>query len=321
MKTTRTSLVVLGGLAGVTAVAGVVAWHGSTRSSVMPIAHAAATADQEISFMPPPDSEIPNNKFGAIVRQGENIFRHPDIYAKKYVGNQLRCSNCHLAAGRLAGAAPMWAAYAAYPAYRSKNGKVNSFEQRLQGCFRFSMNGTAPPLGGKTLIALESYSYFLAKGAPLGEKLAGRGFPKLAPPALPVNYARGAVVFAQHCAVCHGASGAGQLSQGKVVFPALWGSGSYNWGAGMGSIKNAAAFTYQNMPLGLPKSLTVQQSWDVADFIDSQERPSDPRYLGSVAATRAKFHNTKFSMYGKTVNGVLLGEPDQAKADTKGAPK
>ena len=34
----------------------------------------------------------------------------------------------------------MWGAYPAYPAYRKKNNKVNTYEDRLQGCFLYSMN-------------------------------------------------------------------------------------------------------------------------------------------------------------------------------------
>ena len=51
----------------------------------------------------------------------------------------------------------------------------------MQGCFRYSMNGKAPPLGDPVLVAVESYAYFLAKGAPTGVKLAGQGYPKLPP--------------------------------------------------------------------------------------------------------------------------------------------
>lgn len=261
------------------------------------------------AFTPPPDIAIPQSPFGDEVRMGERIFRAPAVYAPAFVGNQLRCSNCHLSAGRLAGAAPMWAAYVAYPACRSKNGHVNSFEERLQGCFRFSMNGKAPKLGDPTLVALESYSYFLAKNAPTGSELPGRGFPKLPKPALAADYARGAAVYEQECASCHGAHGEGQSSGGKVVFPALWGPASYNWGAGMGSIKNAAGFIRANMPLGLGGSLSVQQAWDAAAYMDSQVRPQDPRFLGNVEATRAKFHKTPFSMYGQTVDGRVLGDP------------
>src|SRR3546814_1300407 len=80
---------------------------------------------------------------------------------------------------------------------------------------------------------------------------------------------RGAQVFQQNCASCHGADGQGQRDiNGRVVFPPLWGPHSYNWGAGMASVKNAAAFVKKNMPLGQTDRLTDQQAWDVAAYID-----------------------------------------------------
>ena len=260
-------------------------------------------------FQPPPDSAIPDSPFGRMVRLGEAIFRHTDTAAPRYIGNDLRCSNCHIDGGRLAGAAPLWAAWVAFPTYRSKTKRVNTFAQRLQGCFRYSMNGTAPPLGGKVLVALEAYSFWLAHGAPTGADLAGRGYPKLPKPAAAPDYARGKIVFARHCALCHGADGAGRRAGGQVVFPPLWGARSFNWGAGMGSIVNAAAFIKANMPLGRGGSLTDQMAWDVAAYVDSHERPQDPRFAGSVAETRAKFHDSPYSMYGQTVNGHVLGSP------------
>lgn len=131
-------------------------------------------------------------------------------------------------------------------------------------------------------MALESYSYFLAKGLPTDEKAPGRGFSALPKPLLPADYARGAQVYADHCAACDGAQGLGQSSGGKIVFPPLWGPQSFNWGAGMGSVKNAAEFIRANMPLGLGNTLTVQQAWDVATYMDSRVRPQDPRFVGSV---------------------------------------
>jgi thiosulfate dehydrogenase len=282
------------------------------RALPMPLAATALAADAAGSaapFVPPPDSAIPAGKFGEVVRFGAQIFRDPATYAPEFVGNRLRCSNCHLQAGRLAGASPLWAAYVAYPAYRSKNGHVNSYQERLQECFLYSMNGKEPKLGDPVLVALESYSYFLAKGLPTGENAPGRGFPALPQPPLPADYARGAEVYAQSCAACHGAEGLGQSSGGTVVFPPLWGPRSYNWGAGMASTENAAAFVRANMPLGLGGSLSVQQAWDVATYMDSQIRPQDPRFAGDVEQTRKKFHDTPFSMYGRVVNGVALGDP------------
>jgi thiosulfate dehydrogenase len=281
-------------------------WH---FSKTVDATNASSTGAAAQGFKPPPDSAIPKGPFGDEVRAGEAIFRDPGRYSAQFVGNDLRCSNCHLQAGRLAGASPMWAAYVSYPAYRSKNGHVNSYEERLQGCFRFSMNGKVPKLGDPVLVALESYSYFLAKGLPTGENPAGRGFPKLPKPAMPASYARGERVYGQFCASCHGANGLGQASGGKVVFPPLWGARSYNWAAGMSSVTNAAEFIRANMPFGLGGTLTVQQAWDVGLFIDSQVRPEDPRFVGSVAETRKRFHNSPSSMYGLTVNGAVLGDP------------
>lgn len=268
---------------------------------------AAAPPDKPIAFNPPPFSAIPKGKFGDEVKLGENIFRHTTVYAHGIIGDRLNCSNCHLNGGALADSAPMWAAYTAYPAYRAKNKKVNNFGMRLQGCFKFSENGKVPKLDSPTIVALEAYSYFLATGAPTGGKLAGRGYPKLAMPPKPATYAAGEAVYKADCSLCHEADGSGQYVRGQTVFPALWGKDSFNWGAGMGSIKNAADFIHANMPYGAAGTLSVQQAWDVATYIDSQERPQDPRFVGSVAETRKKFHDNKFSMYGKTVNGKVLG--------------
>jgi thiosulfate dehydrogenase len=38
-----------------------------------------------------------------------------------------------------------------------------------------------------------------------------------------------------------------------------------------------AGFIKMNMPLSKGDSLTDQQSWDVAAYVDSQPRPADPR--------------------------------------------
>ena len=75
----------------------------------------------------------------------------------------------------------------------------------------------------------------------------------------------------------------------------------------MGSLKNASGFIKANMPLGLGGTLSDQQAWDVAQFMNSHERPQDPRYKGSIAATRAAYHDSPNDLYGTTVNGRLLG--------------
>ncbi|MFQ6709455.1 c-type cytochrome, partial [Bordetella pertussis] len=267
----------------------------------------ALAADAPPAFTPPAADAIPDNEFGKVVREGEQIFLHTPQRAAKFVGNDLTCASCHLDAGRRADSAPMWAAYVLYPAYRAKNGHVNTLAERLQGCFRYSMNGESPPADDPTLVALQSYMYWLASKAPTGVKLAGRGYRKLPAPPQKPDYLRGKTAYAQYCAVCHGAEGQGQKNGRHWVFPALWGEHSFNWGAGMHQIGNAAGFIKANMPLGQAGLLSDQEAWDVAYFMNAHERPQDPRYQGSVAQTRAKYHDSDDSLYGMEVNGHLLG--------------
>ncbi len=263
---------------------------------------------EKAAFTPPGRDEIPDNEFGKMVRFGAEVFRNTQANAGEFVGNALQCENCHLDNGRKADSAPLWAAFVAYPAYRGKNKHVNTFAERLQGCFRYSMNGTPPPLGDKVLVGLQSYAYFLAKGAPVGADMPGRGYPDLPKPES-LDRAHGQEVYAQKCALCHGENGEGQkTADGTTVFPPLWGPDSFNWGAGMGSISNAAKFVKANMPLSQGGTLTDKEAWDVAAFVDSHDRPQDPRFTGSVDETRKQFHDTPMSLYGTEVDGVKLGE-------------
>lgn len=260
----------------------------------------------QAAFVPPSDSEIPEGPFGDVVRRGRDIFTDTGKHAAAYVGNGLSCSNCHLDAGRLANSAPLWGAYVRYPAYRGKTKQVNNYTERLQGCFIYSMDGKAPPAGSPELAALEAYSFWMAKGAPVGATLPGAGYPKFKPPQAP-DYARGKKVFEANCALCHGNDGQGQQVAGRYVFPPLWGADSYNWGAGMHQLDNAAAFIRANMPLGRGGSLSDLQAWDVAMYMNAQERPQDPRFTGDVASTRKQFHDDPNSLYGIQVDGRLLG--------------
>ncbi|WP_313085403.1 c-type cytochrome [Pseudomonas sp.] len=269
----------------------------------------AATPGDAPYFQPPEERTLPDNAFGKLVQEGRAIFVDTPRRAPDYVGNGLACANCHLDQGRKANAAPLWAAYPLYPAYRKKNDKVNSYAERMQGCFQFSMNGKAPPADGPVIAALTAYSYWLATGAPTAQELPGRGYPEVPQPSAGFDLARGKAVYAEHCAVCHGESGEGQKSGAAYVFPPLWGADSFNWGAGMHRINTAAAFIKANMPLGKGGSLSDDDAWHVAAFMNSHERPQDPRLVdGSVEKTRDKYHaNDGVSLYGQMLEGRLLG--------------
>src|SRR5690606_39015723 len=138
-----------------------------------PAASAQASAPRSagaIGFWPPAADAIPDNEFGEVVRRGQDYFLHTSRLLPQYTGNSLNCVNCHIDAGRRVDSAPMWGAYVLYPAYRKKNGHVNTLAERLQGCFQYSMNGKAPAADSEALVAISSYMYWLASKAPTGVK-------------------------------------------------------------------------------------------------------------------------------------------------------
>lgn len=265
-------------------------------------------------FVPPSEAEIPDGPNGDAIKRGRDIFVDTPRFAARFSGNSMSCAQCHLDAGRRENSAPMWAAYVQYPKYRAKNKKINTLEERINGCFDYSMNaqaspaGKAPPLGDDVYKELMTYMYWLADGAPTGEEMRGGGYIKVKETPKGYDYVRGAKVYAQNCVLCHGADGQGRKeADGKLRFPPLWGPEAYNWGAGMARVDTAAGFIKANMPLSKPYSLSDQDSWDVAAYINAQERPKDPRQTGAIEEARAKFHKDEKSYYGKQVNGKILG--------------
>lgn len=295
---------------------------------------------------PPSWEQLPEGELGEKVVRGYQYFVDTQKVAPKFTGNALNCVNCHTDAGKKENAAPLWAAYMSYPAFRKKNNKINDFQERIQGCFMFSMNGTPPPTDDPVLVDLSAYAYWLAQGTLTGDDfdakemavpsdaellkggkrddfpfmqayldgggskepaLPGRGYPSLAEPEQTPDIARGKQVFEQECSVCHGDDGQGQQVNNHYVFPPLWGPESFNWGAGMHRVNTAADFIKHNMPLGQPGKLTDQQAWDVAMYVDTRDRPQDPRSKGNVADTRKEFHGAN-SYYGTEVDGKILGE-------------
>jgi len=271
-------------------------------------------APDPVGFQPPDEATIPDGPEGDAIRRGKALFLRTGEMAPQYVGSGLTCGNCHLDAGRAAHASPMWAAWGMYPAYRNKNDTINTMEDRIRGCFVYSMNaqaspaGIAPPYGDDIYRDLSIYFAWLATGAPIGKALPGRGFLKLDMPAEGADPGRGARVYQEHCIACHGENGEGmQNPDGTYAFPPLWGPASFNWGAGMSRTADAAGFIKANMPLGMGGSLSDQQAWDVAAFVTSRERPRDPRQTGTIEQARARFHASG-DYYGQTIDGDLLGD-------------
>lgn len=275
---------------------------------------APVTSAPDQAFAPPSLDSIPDGPDGDAIRRGRELFLNTGTAARRYVGSGLTCSNCHLDEGRKPDASPMWAAWGMYPAYRAKDDRINTMEDRIRGCFVYSMNaqaspaGAPPPYGDDIYRDFEIYFAWLARGVPAGKEMPGRGFVVVPDPALAPDPARGRGVYEEKCSVCHQPGGEGLRNEdGTYVYPPLWGDHAFNWGAGMSRTANAAGFIKVNMPLGQENTLSDQQAWDVAAFVTSRERPRDPRQTGSIADAQRKFH-TAGDYYGQTIEGNLLGD-------------
>lgn len=276
--------------------------------------------DEQLVHIPPTMADLEDAKMSEqlkeVIRYGHDLFVNTQQLRGKYVFNDMNCSSCHLGAGSRPFGGPVWPALVTLPDFRTKNDHVNNFEERLAGCFSFSMNGMPPAYGSDEMVALTAYHQWLAKGVGMypDAPIYGRGYPRPAP--LPEgrepDRIRGKDLYAQNCAICHGEDGQGQFAGEKAVFPPVWGDGSYNWGAGISRIFTLAGFIKYNMPLGAAPLISDEDAWDIAAFVNSHERPQDARYTGDVAETLALYDETfhKFTYYGKEVDGKIMGDHD-----------
>src|SRR5690554_2207306 len=197
-----------------------------------------------------------------VIRRGYDLFMNTQQLRGKNVFNSMNCRSCHMGEGRQPFAGPVWPAAVVLPDYRGKNDHVNNIEERIAGCFSFSMNGTPPAYGSDDMIALTAYHQWLATGVPIytdGKSIYGRGFPRLAEPKKKADFQRGKQVFEENCAICHSEDGSGLVQNGKEIFPAVWGDRSYNWGAGISRHFTLASFIKHNMPLGQPNLLATSK--------------------------------------------------------------
>ena len=223
--------------------------------------------------------------FLQLAREGRAIFDHTPEVASRYIGNALSCTNCHLGAGKTAFTAPLWGAAGMYPRFQKKAGRVVTLSQRIQECFIFSEHGTAPPLNGHTVRAIDAYAHYLAfrhGNVTVGTPSPGGGY------VAPLKTSKGSVVrgrleYAARCAVCHGARGQGRIVAFlHKIAPPLWGPQSFAVGAGMSKPAMAARFIWANMPYGHGRSLRPQMARDIADFVDSHARPQPRQALATI---------------------------------------
>ena len=232
---------------------------------------------------------LPRDAHGMQVREGRDLitatYAHigPNVAdaSKRYAGNNLACTNCHLQAGTRKFGLPLFGLYGDFPQYSFRSGNEITIEDRLNACMTRSMNGRALPDDSPEMRAMVAYIEFLSTGVPAGQKLPGMAagnMPELDRAADPV---RGRAIYLRACVSCHNTDGSGIRNSGPhtalgYMMPPLWGPDSFNDGAGMARLTTIANFVHFNMPHGadyLNPQLSVEDAWDVAAYVVSQPRP------------------------------------------------
>jgi len=233
---------------------------------------------------------LPRDAHGLEVREGRDLITatyayigpHVSDASKRYAGNDLACTNCHLQAGTKKFGLPLFGLYGDFPKYSARTGSEISIEDRINSCMTRSMNGRPLPSDLPEMRVIVAYIKFLSDGVPPDRQLPGMGsghMPELKRAADP---RRGAPLFAQVCAACHNSDGSGERASiagsalGYIV-PPLWGPDTFNDGAGMARLITFANFIHFNMPHGvdyLDASLSVDNAWDIAAYVLSHPRPN-----------------------------------------------
>jgi thiosulfate dehydrogenase len=224
-----------------------------------------------LDYTPPPESAIPPDAAGQSIRRGLSLVLHTGDSLPAHTSSTLRCASCHLDAGRRRGAASLAGVTARFPRFMERTGGMVTIEDRVNSCMTRSLAGTPLPTDGRDMRDIVAYLAFLSTGVPAGTHVLGEGMPAM--PQLTGDTLRGAGVFSSTCAACHGAQGQGTTP----LVPALWGATSFSIGASMAREERAASFIRHFMPLTHPGSLSDQQAYDVAAYMNAHARPDSPR--------------------------------------------
>ena len=206
------------------------------------------------------------------VMKGYRIVIDTQKEAKPYTVARMNCTNCHfsggITTGGKGGGISLAGVAAKYPLMDKRSGKVIDLPQRINMCFRRSMNGKPLPYDSPEMIALITYFHWISRDFPLVEKAPWLSMQYLDESKFKPDLERGQMLYNIQCALCHGQDGAGE-----GIIPPLWGPTSFNDGAGMNKLKVMATFVLYNMPYQSPY-LTPEEAMDIASFVTKQPRPT-----------------------------------------------
>jgi thiosulfate dehydrogenase len=241
------------------------------------------TAAEPKLWEAPDTTTIPTDEQGRMIRYGRDLIVRTSRYlgphgSVKNVSNGMNCQNCHLEAGTKPFGNNYGSVASLYPKFRPRSAMKESIERRVNDCFERSLNGQAIDSSSREMQAIVSYIRWVGKDVPPGRLAPGAGFAELEWLPRAADPAKGRKGYLQKCQVCHGATGEGQrlIADGPYIYPPLWGENSFTTGAGLFRISNFARYIRTNMPNGATYQkpmLTVEESWDIAAYVESLPRP------------------------------------------------
>jgi thiosulfate dehydrogenase len=195
------------------------------------------------------------------------------------ISNGMNCQNCHINSGIVPWGNNFSAVIMSYPRFSYRSGKMMSVSRRINDCFERSLNGLAIDTNSREMQAIIAYIHWIGDDIPKNNKPVGSGIMQLSFLNRTADTLNGKKVYINTCQRCHGYHGQGQLNSNGIgyIYPPLWGESSYNAGAGLHRLSTFAGFVKNNMPF--PEAtfehptLTNEEAWDVAAFVNSQPRP------------------------------------------------
>jgi thiosulfate dehydrogenase len=109
---------------------------------------------------------------GLEVREGRDLITATYAYigpkvpdaSKRYAGNNLACTNCHLQAGTKKFGIPLFGLYGDFPHYSARTGTEISIEDRINSCMTRSMNGRPLPVDAPKMQKIVAYIKFISGG-------------------------------------------------------------------------------------------------------------------------------------------------------------
>ena len=243
-------------------------------------------------------------------------------------GRHASCDHCHqdvgdkqdLSGKRIVGSNGLAASWVMADMYDRFTGMLLPYELRQMQCYINSSNGFKPNAVDDLIRDVTAYSRFLSAALDLriGNRYPEQGIEEIPASATQRrgdDYIRGASVYRDKCARCHGAQGFGTEIKGKVIYPALAGANAFTLDSRMNFARVNSVlpgFICRSMPLGEEGSLGNQDCRDIAYYISTLPRPAGDRQ-GPLAAAWQRLMMTV--MPPLTQYAESLGGPHELRDD------